>query len=156
MDRRSFLKSAATLTALAACGESTTEPEKTLATLSSRPSSVTRSLQAGTTRMNVGASSVVVELPNSALSKERVPTLLFMHGANRTVEPFMDAYRPIAAKYGVMVVMPYALRNTWDAIYTSGFGPDVESLDAMLKWLFGAVSVDPARLALSGFSEGAT
>jgi phospholipase/carboxylesterase len=156
MDRRSFLKSAATLTALAACGDSSTEPTKQLSSLSSRPRTVARTLQAGTTRMNIGDTSVVVELPSSALAKSVIPTLLFMHGANRTVEPFLDAYRPIAEKYGVMVVMPYALRNTWDAIYTTGFGPDVKSIDAILTWLFGAVSVDPARLALSGFSDGAT
>ena len=157
MDRRSFLKSAATLTAVAACGESaTTEPVDRIGHLTSRPRTVTRTLQAGTTRMNIGESSVIVELPQSALAKAQVPAFMFMHGANRTVEPFLAAYRPIAEKYGVMLVIPMAVRGTWDAISMSGFGRDLAAIDAMLQWLFGAVSVDPTRLALSGFSDGAS
>jgi predicted esterase len=156
MDRREFLKSAAALSALAACSEGTNEPEERIAELTSRPRTVTRTLQVGTTRMVVGDTSVVVELPSSALAKTAVPMLMFMHGANRAVEPFMDAYRPVAEKYGVMVVMPYAVRGTWDAVYTSGFGRDVVAIDAILKWLFGTVTVDASRLAMSGFSDGAT
>lgn len=156
MDRRGFLKSAAALTALAACSDSSTAPEERVAQLTSHPRSVTRTLQAGTTRKTIGESSVIVELPASALAKAQVPTLLFMHGAGRTVEPFLEAYRPIAEKYGVMVVMPMAVAGTWDAIFTTGFGRDVTSINAMLDWLFGAISVDPTRLALSGFSDGAT
>jgi predicted esterase len=113
-------------------------------------------LSAGTTRMNIGETSVVVELPEGARAKTRVPALMFMHGANRSVEPFREAFTPIAEKYGVMLVMPLAVRGTWDAISTSGFGRDVTALNAILQWLFGAVPVDPARLALSGFSDGAT
>ena len=37
-----------------------------------------------------------------------------------------------------------------------GFGPDVDFLDGALEKVFGMVAVDPTRLALGGFSDGAT
>ena len=45
--------------------------------------------------------------------------------------------------------------QTWDGI-RGGFGPDVEFLDRALTRVFDLVAVDPARLALGGFSDGAT
>jgi len=37
-----------------------------------------------------------------------------------------------------------------------GMGPDVEFIDRALDKVFGLISVDPARLAIGGFSDGAT
>jgi predicted esterase len=45
--------------------------------------------------------------------------------------------------------------QTWDGI-RGGFGPDVDFLDGALEKVFGMVAVDPNRLALGGFSDGAT
>ena len=45
--------------------------------------------------------------------------------------------------------------QTWDGI-RGGFGPDVEFLDRALTKVFELVMVDPARLALGGFFDGAT
>lgn len=81
--------------------------------------------------------------------------MLFLHGANRTVDVFMERFRPVADVTGVMLLMPYAVVGTWDAIHGS-FGVDVAAIDGALSWLFGQVPVDPTRIALTGFSDGAT
>ena len=162
MDRRRFLKAAAAAAGagafapLVACGgEKTTGPVATNALLRSRPRAVARTLQIGTTRQDIAGTSVVVELPASAAARTRVPTMLFLHGAGRTVETFLTGLRPLAATHGVMIVMPYATGQTWDAI-RGDFGRDVTALDGVLSWLFDAVPVDPSRIALTGFSDGAT
>ncbi|HEY8130884.1 MAG TPA: hypothetical protein VII12_03255, partial [Thermoanaerobaculia bacterium] len=43
----------------------------------------------------------------------------------------------------------------WDAM-SGRFGPDVSFLDRALNAAFGLCSVDAARVAVSGFSDGAT
>jgi phospholipase/carboxylesterase len=160
-NRRDFITSSAALLA-AGCstgrgptetGSGSTPP--TSPRLSARPSAVERSLAPGTTRLRVDQTEIVAYLPASALARPRVPLMLFLHGALRTVEYFMDGFRPMADSTGVMVVMPYALRGTWDAVRAT-FGPDVSGIDAALGWAFRGVPVDPRSLALTGFSDGAT
>jgi predicted esterase len=66
---------------------------------------------------------------------------------------------------------PDSRGRTWDAVlaqqdtlidaltgdtHLAGFGPDVTFLDAALARVFATVSVDPARVAIGGFSDGAT
>jgi phospholipase/carboxylesterase len=41
-------------------------------------------------------------------------------------------------------------------VIQGGFGPDVEFLDRALDRVFGAHAVDPGRIALGGFSDGAS
>lgn len=123
--------------------------------LRSRPKPAKRMLAAGLTRHPVGETSVVTYLPESALARERVPLMVFLHGANRTVDAFMERFRPVADATGVMLLMPFATVGTWDAIRYF-FGPDVAAIDASLAWLFGEVPIDPKRITLSGFSDGAT
>lgn len=155
MDRRGFLKSAGALAALAACGESSTGPGSSSASLRSRPRLVTRSLEPGTTRRTIGTTPVVVELPESAMAKASVPVMLFLHGAGRGVETLFNAFRPLAAQHGVALVMPASVHVTWDAI-NGDFAHDRAGIDGVLEWLFGSITVDPSRLALAGFSDGAT
>lgn len=123
--------------------------------LRSRPKQARRVMAAGLTRHPVGDTSVVTYLPESALARERVPLMVFLHGANRTVDAFMERFRPVADATGVMLMMPFAMVGTWDAIRYF-FGPDVAAIDASLTWLFAEVPVDPKRITLSGFSDGAT
>ncbi len=45
--------------------------------------------------------------------------------------------------------------QTWD-VMRGGYGPDVEALDHALGEAFGRVAVAPERLAVGGFSDGAS
>ena len=78
---------------------------------------------------------------------------------------------PIVESTGVAVLAPDSRGRTWDVILgeqstlldivsgqrrSSGFGPDVAFLDRALERVFQKVNVDPARLAVGGFSDGAT
>lgn len=123
--------------------------------LRARPKPARWVMGAGLTRHEVGETSVVTYLPERALSRERVPLMVFLHGANRTVDAFMERFRPVADATGVMLMMPFATVGTWDAIRYF-FGPDVAAIDASLAWLFAEVPIDPKRITLSGFSDGAT
>lgn len=54
-----------------------------------------------------------------------------------------------------MLLAPNARGRTWDAILDR-FGPDVASLDSLLEQVFERFALDRARIALGGFSDGAS
>ncbi|MDQ4049360.1 MAG: hypothetical protein M3131_08290, partial [Actinomycetota bacterium] len=56
---------------------------------------------------------------------------------------------------GLMLLAPKSRGPTWDVV-RGGFGPDVASLDALLEHVFERFAVDPSRVALGGFSDGAS
>jgi phospholipase/carboxylesterase len=54
-----------------------------------------------------------------------------------------------------MLVAPSSQGETWDVLL-GGYGPDVTRIDRALQQVFGRVAVDPAHLAVGGFSDGAS
>jgi phospholipase/carboxylesterase len=56
---------------------------------------------------------------------------------------------------GVAVLAPNSRDITWDAI-RSTFADDVNYLNRALELTFAKVAIDPARMALGGFSDGAS
>jgi phospholipase/carboxylesterase len=80
---------------------------------------------------------------------------VFLHGALRTVDFFVDAFTAPADRVGVIILAPFSTQETWDAIL-GRFSNDVRVLDAALKFVFERWTIDPARLVLSGFSDGGT
>jgi len=56
---------------------------------------------------------------------------------------------------GIAVLSPDSRNGTWDAI-RDRFGPDVAYINQALERVFETVAVDPARVAVGGFSDGAT
>lgn len=83
------------------------------------------------------------------------PLLIMLHGAGASASDVMPMVAGSADTHGVLVAAPDARGSTWDLIQR-GYGPDVAFLDRMLDRLFGAYSVDPARIAIAGFSDGAS
>jgi phospholipase/carboxylesterase len=60
-----------------------------------------------------------------------------------------------AEEAGVAVLAPDSRRATWDAIREE-FGLDVRFIERALDKVFSLVDVDPARITVGGFSDGAT
>jgi len=55
-----------------------------------------------------------------------------------------------------MIVVGAASREaSWDMIY-GGYGPDVAVIDRALEKVFARYAVDPERVAIEGFSDGAS
>jgi phospholipase/carboxylesterase len=83
------------------------------------------------------------------------PLLVFLHGAGGRANSTLSLVREEAEARGVALLLPESRGPTWDVI-RGGYGPDVAFLDAALELAFGMVPVDPARLAIGGFSDGAS
>ena len=83
------------------------------------------------------------------------PLTLFFRGAITPARNYLDALRPFADEFGVIILAPEAGGRTWDLIL-GGFGADVDVINASLQTAFSHVHVDPARICSSGFSDGAS
>jgi phospholipase/carboxylesterase len=82
-----------------------------------------------------------------------VPLIAMLHGHGGTAERVLRHIVPIAD--AALVLLPESLGATWDVL-EGGYGPDVARLDAALARVFADWPVDPARLAVAGFSDGAS
>lgn len=93
-------------------------------------------------------------LPKSATNSP-LPLLLFLHGATQSADDMFWYLESAPEETGVVILAPNARDTTWDALAGS-FGPDLEFLNRALDRVFDTVAIDPARIAVGGFSDGAT
>jgi predicted esterase len=106
-------------------------------------------------RLGLGsARDAILRLPATAPAAP-LPLLVLLHGAGGSAEGILRRLGTAAAEAGVAVLAPDSRDSSWDAI-RGGFGPDVTFVDRALERVFDTVSVDPARIAVGGFSDGAT
>jgi phospholipase/carboxylesterase len=84
-----------------------------------------------------------------------LPLVVMLHGAGGTAERFHKRFVQASAEAGVALLVPSSRDSTWDAI-RGDMGPDVAFLDRALAKVFDLVAIDPSRLAVGGFSDGAT
>jgi predicted esterase len=132
--------------------------------LKARPGSATAKLPSGVTELAHGA---FVYRPASA-GEGPLPLIVMLHGAGGRAEPFLETFRQQADREQILLLSLQSARMTWDMIADmseqrrSGrrselrFGEDVRRIDAVLGELFSRAEVDPKRVALAGFSDGAS
>jgi phospholipase/carboxylesterase len=78
-----------------------------------------------------------------------------LHGANAPSERGFDPLLQLADEAGLILLAPKSQRETWDVVY-GRFGPDAAVIDELLADLFGRYAIDPRRVFVSGFSDGAS
>ena len=83
------------------------------------------------------------------------PFALLLHGASHTADTVLAPLLPWADAAGLLLLAPNARHLTWDVIM-GGYGPDVTFIDRALAQIFARYAVDPTRLAIGGFSDGAS
>ena len=84
-----------------------------------------------------------------------MPLLVLLHGAGGRGEGVLSRLSAAADAAGVAVLAPDSRSSTWDAIRGT-FGPDVAFIERALQKVFETVNVDEARVAVGGFSDGAS
>ena len=84
------------------------------------------------------------------------PLLLLLHGAGGKGERiFARMQDDLKTVPGLVVVAPDSRGRTWD-IADSEAGPDVQFIDGVLRNVFGHYAIDGHRIAVAGFSDGAS
>lgn len=96
--------------------------------------------------------------------------IVLLHGAGGRGRRILDRLLAATGRPPAVVVAPNSHGPTWDALVRQptsileaidgpearSFGPDVVALDRALDRVFLNVPVDPARIAIVGFSDGAS
>lgn len=83
------------------------------------------------------------------------PLALLLHGAGGSAHHGIGLFLDRADAAGLILVAPQSRRVTWDVI-SGGFGPDVAYVDRALEHVFARYAIDPGRVAIGGFSDGAS
>jgi phospholipase/carboxylesterase len=97
----------------------------------------------------------VLCVPKGYTPAKPVPLIIFLHGALGRFKEY-NQLCDFAAEYGIAVAQPDSrTASTWDLVL-GGFGPDIVFLDRVLEHTFERVAIDPKRIALAGFSDGAS
>jgi phospholipase/carboxylesterase len=96
----------------------------------------------------------VIQMP-SAPVEGKLPLLVLLHGATQNGAGLLRRIGPAADQAGIAVFAPDSRGTTWDAI-GGRFGADLVFLNRALEHVFERLAVDPARLTIGGFSDGAS
>jgi phospholipase/carboxylesterase len=85
------------------------------------------------------------------------PLVLLLHGAGEDARDGLALLRGEADEAGLMLLALTSRDYTWDMISLRGrFGPDVAAIDRALEETFSRYAVDPSRVAVGGYSDGAS
>jgi phospholipase/carboxylesterase len=113
-----------------------------------------RALGRGTSPFGLGASrDGLVLIPTSA--DEPRPLIVMFHGAGGSASQVMSMLAEQAERRCLLVLAPDSRGRTWDLIEHE-YGPDVTFLDRALEVVLREHAVKVDRIALAGFSDGAS
>jgi phospholipase/carboxylesterase len=119
-----------------------------------RPDRVTRGQRK--LGLGVGGRDGLVFIPAHYDPARPTPLMLLLHGAGGSAERVLRTFRDRADQEGVILIVPDSRGATWDLAIQHTFGPDVEFVDRALAMAFDRWNVDPARVAIAGWSDGAS
>jgi phospholipase/carboxylesterase len=161
LSRRDFVQSAAAAVIASACCRPrdtvSTAPPQTNAILYSRPTTPHDRPEAGLRPLGLGdARDGFIYVPPTYTPLQASPLLVMLHGAGQSAREFAH---PDVGQYfdkdAIVVMWPDSRGSTWDFVY-GDYGPDVQFIDRALKLVFSQCLIDPARITLGGFSDGAS
>ncbi len=99
-----------------------------------------------------------MHVPETYQTASPAPLMLWLHGAGGRARAFLSSeLQGQADAAGMLLLVPTSKEYTWDVVVGRGrYGPDVAVIDRVLESTFNRYAVDPARVAVGGFSDGAS
>jgi phospholipase/carboxylesterase len=124
--------------------------------ISARPSKGPVKIEPAAVRaLGLGSSRDAVVQTPVTMATATVPLLVLLHGAGGSGAGILKRLGAVADTAGLAVLAPDSRDGTWDAIRGT-FGADVTFVNRALERVFDTLPVDPARVTIGGFSDGAT
>lgn len=102
-----------------------------------------------------GRRDALLYVPDGLAADRPAPLALMLHGAGGNGHNALGIAQRLADELGMLVVAPDSRGRTWDIIL-GAYGPDVEFVQQALEAVFARCAVDAARVAIGGFSDGAS
>ena len=110
---------------------------------------------AGVQKLGLGGYRDAVLMIPAGAPAAPLPLLVLLHGAGGSGGNILRRLGSEVDAAGIAVLSPDSRDRSWDGIRGS-LGPDVDFLNRALTRVFETVDVDPARVSVGGFSDGAT
>lgn len=125
--------------------------------LLSRPANPTKqALKPGQHRLQIEKNrEVLLRVPKTYEPTNPAPFALMLHGAGGNAHHGISLLEHFADESGVVLLSPKSQASTWDVI-ADEYGVDVEFIDRALEHTFERCAIDRSRLAIGGFSDGAS
>lgn len=102
-----------------------------------------------------GGPSGILYVPASYSPDTPTPLFVGLHGAGGSSGNW-QSYHARAEARGMIFMATDSWAATWDLIRVGSYGPDLAALDRALQYTFDRCRIDPTRIALGGFSDGAS
>lgn len=99
---------------------------------------------------------VLLYVPTGYKPEMPAPLALMLHGAGGNAQHGIGYLQNFADEFGIIILAAKSLYATWDVIAANEYGADVEFIDSALRQVFDRCSIDSSRLAVGGFSDGAS
>ena len=149
----------ATALVVGACrqlGASGTTETQTEGRLTARPHPPLKTPTTGLTPLGLDPTrDALLYVPKSYRPEVPAPLAVLLHGAGQEANELIRPMQPFADEMGIVLAAPNSRDSSWDVRY-GGFGPDVVFINKMLERVFDQVRVASNRIALCGFSDGAS
>ena len=160
ISRRDALRIAAAAAAAAAMacrsGPSVETAKPAPGRLQARPSTPTREPTIGRSALRLASGrDGILYVPTSYSAAAAAPLVLMLHGAGQSAEIGIRPFLPLADAAGLVLLAPDSRGSTWDFLY-GPYGADVAFIDHALAHVYERCAIDPARLIIEGFSDGAS
>jgi phospholipase/carboxylesterase len=96
-------------------------------------------------------------VPEGYAATEEAPLVLMLHGSNSDAQNGISPFLDLADEAGLVLLAPDSRDSRdWDFVFPGHYGPDVRFIDRALEQTFDRLAVDAGRLAVAGFSDGAS
>ncbi|HEY0097785.1 MAG TPA: hypothetical protein VGB76_02425 [Pyrinomonadaceae bacterium] len=124
--------------------------------LLARPSEVKEASPVGLHKLNLDRQrDGLLFVPRNYRVERPAAFALMLHGAGGNAQHGISLLQRFADESGIILLAPDSRRQTWDVIFDR-YGTDVSYIDRALAQTFSRYAVDPKRIAVGGFSDGAS
>lgn len=124
--------------------------------LTARPSPPNRTPTIGRSALGLGTGrDGILYVPSTYDPAKPAPLVLMLHGAGQSAEVGIRPFLSLADAAGIVLLAPDSRGMTWDFLHGS-YGADVAFIDRALTYVFERCSIDPSRVIIEGFSDGAS
>lgn len=161
--RRQFISVASSATGALALGCSLDTPAPTQftqaqATLTARPGTPTKTPTVGYTALGLNTSrDGLLYVPTTYNAATPAPLLVLLHDAAASAQYWEDtAIGTLLDDLGVVILAPDSRFVDWDLFQVNGFREDPAFLNTALTHVFDHCNINPNRIALGGFGNGAS
>jgi phospholipase/carboxylesterase len=124
--------------------------------LVARPSAPTLDVKPGLYALGLARGrDAQLYVPRSYDERQPAPLAVMLHGAGGDAAQGMSLLRGFADDAGLVLLAPASRDDTWDLLL-GDYGPDVDLIDAALDATSERCAIDQQRVAIGGFSDGAS